>query len=123
MLNIFFLLTVLLIGFGIYIDRLVKIKDKFNIKKEKNLYKHVNKTHKWSEIAITIITLLVLYLIAFVYPKQLEIYYFMGALAVLHALRTFMEWKYEEESNRYRISILNSSFFLLLFVVLGLSSL
>ncbi|MCC5909981.1 MAG: DUF4181 domain-containing protein [Clostridiaceae bacterium] len=118
------LFTISLAGFVVYIDMLDKTKSRFNIKEEKGLwYKSVNKVHKWSQIAIIVIMIFILYLTIFVYQKQLKMYCFMIYPIILTSFRAFMEWKYEEESNRYRINILDSSFLLLQFVVLGLASL
>ncbi|MCC5908954.1 MAG: DUF4181 domain-containing protein [Clostridiaceae bacterium] len=116
------MITIFLVGCGLYIDRLVKIKNKYNIKNEDGLYKHVNKIHKWSEIVIAIGMIFVFYLIVFIYSRQLEFRYIMGALATLYSFRVFMEWKYEEESNRYKISILNIAFFLFIIVVSELTT-
>ncbi|WP_093314284.1 DUF4181 domain-containing protein [Tindallia californiensis] len=99
----------------------MKVKEKYNIKDENTFYKHVNKTHKWSELTIVII--FVLYLLVFAYPQSFRFYYVMGAIAIFYSFRALMEWRYKKQSNNYRINILNAAFFLFLASIGKVSSL
>ncbi len=87
------------------------IKNKLSIKKEKGLFKHFNKIHKWLEVLLIIGVLAVFFINA---------YYPLIVLTVLFAFRAFMEWKFEKESKAYILNILNAS--VVLFVLIALKS-
>lgn len=96
------------------------IKNIFKIEYEEGLYKQVNNIHKWGEILLVILSLLVLYFIAFVSTHQLEPHYFIVSLILINSFRVFMEWKFEKFSKKYIISILSSSFLFIIFIVFEL---
>ncbi|KUO51935.1 MAG: hypothetical protein APF76_06775 [Desulfitibacter sp. BRH_c19] len=93
------------------------IINKFNIKKKKGLYKHVNKVHKWSEVVIIIALITMTF---FSKSSELRQYYLPIFFTVLFGFRAFIEWKFEKESKVYILSILNGSTVLLLLIILKL---
>lgn len=88
----------------------------YHLENQNFLFTHVNKIHKWIEILLVILSLVVLYLIGFVYVNPLKPHYFFMALAVLYSFRAFMEWKFEKVLKLYIISMLSSSGFLVIFI-------
>lgn len=113
-------IIVLFIGFGFYINKLVKIKRNNDIEDKVKLYKHLTIRDK-SVMAIIVLVLLgILYGITFVSPQPYLFEFVLGSGGVLQGLRAYLEWKYEQKSNRHKISILNSGFLLFLFVLFGL---
>ncbi|SCY78371.1 DUF4181 domain-containing protein [Alkaliphilus peptidifermentans] len=92
------------------------VKKNLNMKTKEGLYKHVNRLHRWGEILIIILSLTVLYLIGFVYLRQLKPHYFLMALTALYGFRGFMEWKFEKASNEYITSFLAGIFLLFIFL-------
>ena len=113
-------IIVLFIGFGFYINKLVKIKRNNDIEDKVKLYKHLTIRDK-SVMAIIVLVLLgILYGITFVSSQPYLFEFVLGSGGVLQGLRAYLEWKYEQQSNRHKISILNSGFLLFLFVLFGL---
>ena len=83
--------------------------NKLNIKKQKGIYKHLNKIHKWVEIILIIAIILMLFINA---------YYSLIGLTVLLGFRTFMEWKFEKESKTYILGIVDTIVVLLVLMYL-----
>jgi hypothetical protein len=96
-------LFVFIVLFAFFIDK--TIRKRFDIPKQKGLYKQVNAVHKWGEIILLIIYLLYIFLyIAFLnQPIQPQLIFVF--LILLYIFRSFMEWKYEKASKRYILSI------------------
>ncbi len=86
---------------------------KFNIKKEKGFYTHVNSSHKWGEALIVAISLVLLFIHTFVMDitGPLKPNHFILALILGYIFRMFMELMYERDSRRYLRSILYAIFF------------
>lgn len=87
------------------------IINKFNIRKKKGRYKHVNEIHKWLEVLLIIGILLMFFV---------DSYYSLVGLTVLLSFRAFMEWKFEKELKTYILNILNSSVCVLFLIILKL---
>ena len=108
-----FLIIVLLLFEGI----IIIIKNKLNIGVEGVLYTHVNKAHKWGEVLLVVLSLIFLGKITFIDSHPLKPHYSVVGLILLYGFRAFMEWKFEKDSKQYILSILTSSF--LLIILLG----
>lgn len=105
-----------LIAFIISMIVLEKIMiNKFNIQKKKGLYKHVNEFHKWSEVALIIALIIIIFS-----NIELRRYFFPIFLVVLFGFRAFIEWKFEKESKVYILSILSGSAALSVWIILDL---
>ncbi|OZI12661.1 hypothetical protein CEW92_05770 [Bacillaceae bacterium SAS-127] len=94
---------------------------KYNIPKTKGFfYNYVNTQHKVIEISLLLVYIFGTMFLYF--PEESRIpsatlaYSPLVFLIVLHLIRAFIEWKYERETNRYRLSLLFLAFctFLLL---------
>ncbi|MGM7636674.1 DUF4181 domain-containing protein [Bacillus sp. Hm123] len=113
---IFLTITVIILR---YIEKsLVK---KYHIPKTKGFfYNYVNTQHKVIEISLLLVYIFGTMFLYF--PEESRIpsatlaYSPLVFLIVLHLIRAFTEWKYERETNRYRLSLLFLAFctFLLL---------
>jgi hypothetical protein len=112
---VYFIIALILV-WGI----LTIIKNILKIEYEGVIHKKVNKIHKWGEILLVILSLVGLYFIAFVSPRQLEPHYFLLSLILINSFRAFMELKYENYSKKYIISILSSCFLFITFIVFEL---
>lgn len=88
---------------------------KFDIKKKKGLYKHVNKVHIWLEIVLAIALITIAFFIS-----EFKSYYLPIFLIALYSFRAFIEWKFEKESKVYILSMLSASAFLLLLIIFKL---
>jgi len=88
---------------------------KFDIKKKKGLYKHVNKVHIWLEVVLAIALITIAFFIS-----EFKSYYVPIFLIVLYSFRAFIEWKFDKESKVYILSILSASAFLLLLILFKL---
>lgn len=110
----------LIIAILLFLGIMRIIKNIFKIEYEEGLYKQVNNIHKWGEILLVILSLLVLYFISFVSTHQLEPHYFIVSLILINSFRAFMEWKFKKFSKKYIISILSSSFLFIIFIVFEL---
>ena len=115
-------LIVFFLGFGFYLNKLMKIKKNNDIEGKIKLYKHLNITDKSVVVIIVLVLLGILYGITFVSPQPYLFEFILASGALLQGLRAYLEWKYEQKSNRHKISILNSSFLLFLLVFSGLRS-
>ena len=115
-------LIVFFLGFGFYLNKLVKIKRNNNIEGNVKLYKHLNITDKSVVMIVVLVLIGVLYGITFVNPQPYLFEFILGAGALLQGMRAYLEWKYQEKSNRHKLSILNSSFLLFLLVFWGVRS-
>jgi len=105
-----------LIAFIISMIVLEKIMiNKFNIQKKKGLYKYVNEFHKWSEAALIIALIIIIFS-----NIELRRYFFPIFLVVLFGFRAFIEWKFEKESKVYILSILSGSAALSVWIILDL---
>ncbi len=97
-------------------DRL--LTKKYNIKKEKGLYSHVNKLHKWGEISFIVATFVLLFIFNFVLDitGSLKPGHYILAFIPAFIFRIFMEYRHERDSKRYLRSILSVIIFFILFV-------
>ena len=91
---------------------------KYNIKKEKGLYTHINSSHKWGEVLIISVALVLLFIHSFVLDitGPLKPNQFFLALIPATLFRIFMEYRYEKDSSRYLRSMLSVIIFIILFV-------
>ena len=92
---------------------------KYHIKMDGILYSHVNKIHKWGEMFIVIIVLVLMtihYAIVSEGTGSLKPHYFVLGMVLLFVFRAFMEWIYERDLKKYIITILASLFLLISFV-------
>ena len=83
--------------------------NKYNIKKQKGIYKHLNKVHKWVEVVL---------IIAIILMSFINAYYSLIGLNVLLGFRAFMEWKFEKESKTYILGIVDTIVVLLVLMYL-----
>ncbi|WP_246945374.1 DUF4181 domain-containing protein [Bacillus pinisoli] len=112
---LFFLIIVLILAF--VAERV--LRNKLNIKKREGefLYKHTNRIHFWGEGFIVFLSLIILFLIAFILDNvMLQPYYFLACAIVIQVFRSIMEWKYRKESKQYIISIVTSFMFMVMFI-------
>lgn len=97
------------------------LREKFNIAKMKGMYKTVNSTHKWTErLIVTIFLLGAGFLIFTNDPNQNSDTFLLWLLiyfSTLFSVRSWMEWKYQRETNQYIISIYNLVFILMIIVI------
>lgn len=108
-----FIIIVTLLFVGSY----MLLKKKLNIKEQTCLYGHINKVHKRGELLIVVVSILLLGILAFVEnTPPLKSHYFVASLTALYGFRALMEWKFEKSSKRYILSILASTFLLVLFL-------
>ncbi len=100
------------------IDKL--LREKFNIPKMKGMYKTVNSLHKWIERLIVAVFLLGAGFLIFINdPNQNPDTFLIWLLiyfCTLFSVRSWMEWKYQRETNQYIISIYNLVFVLIIIV-------
>lgn len=89
----------------IVIERVVR--KRANIEVKGFFYKHINRQHKWGEILIILLNILIYFPLIF-YSDMIEGYYMIIGIIVLYGFRAFMEWKYEKETKRYIISVMTS---------------
>lgn len=91
---------------------------KLNIKKEKVFYAHVNSSHKWGEVLIVAITLVLLFTHIFLLDRTspFEPHHFFLAFFLISIYRIFMEFRYERSSKRYYRTILSTIYLVILFV-------
>ncbi|PAQ13166.1 hypothetical protein CD798_16465 [Bacillaceae bacterium SAOS 7] len=94
---------------------------KYNIPKTKGFfYNYVNTQHKVIEISLLLFYLIGTFLLTFrvleetYLPPTIMGYFPLAFLITLYLIRTFMEWKYERETNRYRLSLTLVAYSLLL---------
>ncbi|MCY8309711.1 DUF4181 domain-containing protein [Bacillus vallismortis] len=78
------------------------IKKKFGIDKSGWQYKHVNNTHKWTEIILLIVFVFSLSFFPFEYMLLL---FFI----VIDLLRIFIEWNYRPEDKQYMYHMIEVS--------------
>ncbi len=112
-----------LIIFGVLMILIALVSDrfltkKFNIKKEKGFYTHVNDSHKWGEVSIIVATFVLLFIFNFVLDitGSLKPGHYILAFIPAFIFRIFMEYRYERDSKRYLRSILSVIIFFILFV-------
>ncbi len=83
----------------------------------KNLvYISVNKLQRRLELALVGLVLGGLFVWAFFFSNPISPYFFIGALSPLFAFRALMEWRFDKDSKRYYISILDSGMYLIIFI-------
>lgn len=115
---VFFVAVMLLWG-GIHWFTCKKFKIKNQIP-----YKHINKIHQRTEFLLLLAALLgplVLFLISRSTNYVFKFYnYFFLYIFIVSVLRAFMEWKYDEKSKRYTLSITAAIFTLIIFLGLEL---
>ncbi|WP_203363573.1 DUF4181 domain-containing protein [Bacillus sp. REN10] len=104
-----------------YIEKIL-IK-KYNIPKKQGFFYHyVHTQHKIIEIFLWLLYILgtmFLYLPEYSFiPSATLAYSPLAFLIMMHLLRAFMEWKYERETNRYRLSLAFVAYLLFLTLLL-----
>lgn len=115
------MLNILIFGALVVIIAFVSdriLTKKYNIKKEKGLYTHVNSSHKWGETLIIAVALIILFIHSFVLDitGPLKPNHFFLALIPANTFRIFMEFRYERGSKHYLRSMLSVILFITLFV-------
>lgn len=109
-------LIVLFIGIGFYLYKISKTKKNNYIEANIKLYRHLNTIDKLAVIIISLFLIGILYFITYVNPQPYLIEFIFGVGALAYELRAYFEWKYEEKSNRHKLSILNSGFLLFMLI-------
>ena len=84
------------------------------------IYKPINRLHRRAEIVAFALMLLILYRASFILNHPWQVYLF-GGMSVLYAFRAYMEWKFERKSKRYILSIIDSSAYIIIFILLAIS--
>lgn len=84
------------------------IRKKFHIEKSEDIffYQPINAHQKLVEIIIVVLSLLVLFFIAFILPMPIKPHYFIVGIIVLNIFRFYTEWKYRKEMKQYMITLL-----------------
>ena len=105
---------VLFAGIGFYLSQAAKIRKNNNIEGKIKLYRSLTITDKLLVMIVTLLLIAILYGIMIVNPQPYWFEFILVAGAIMQGLRAYFERKYEEKSNRHKLSILNSIFLLFL---------
>ncbi|NBG88654.1 DUF4181 domain-containing protein [Isachenkonia alkalipeptolytica] len=105
---------VLFEGIGFYLSQAAKIRKNNNIEGKIKLYRSLTITDKLLVMIVTLLLIAILYGIMIVNPQPYWFEFILVAGAIMQGLRAYFERKYEEKSNRHKLSILNSIFLLFL---------
>ncbi|CAM4249936.1 DUF4181 domain-containing protein [Bacillus manliponensis] len=82
------------------------LRRKWDIPRKSITERYVNKTHKWIDIGIITIYLMLGLTSIFILENFMLSFYMMVAFLVTQwTVRTWMEWKYDRESKEYVITI------------------
>ncbi|MGG3523510.1 DUF4181 domain-containing protein [Bacillus pseudomycoides] len=83
------------------------VRKKLNIPKQGGwLYEPVNELHKWGERIIIIIYLVAGFVCIYTSEYIKGVYILFVFLGTQQLFRAYMEWKYDEKSKKYVISLL-----------------
>lgn len=93
-----------------FLQKHLCIKDSF-------IYHRKNNLHLWLEVTVLIILFIGFFIWGFVYMRPVEFYYYFGLFSIFLAFRTVFEWKFDKNSKRYIVSILDSVMFFIVFVI------
>ncbi|CAM3430611.1 DUF4181 domain-containing protein [Cytobacillus oceanisediminis] len=108
------------IVFLIYLPIYSAIKKKYNIQepkdKEKMTFTYINKLHKIVENSLTVVILIGLFLLGFVFKYDYRPSYLIVSFLIIFAARGIMEWKYEKESRLYFLSVLSIATLFIVFL-------
>ncbi len=97
---------------------MVWIKKKFNINEKIGwYYKPVNNLHKWLERSFLIVWFAFI-MVGLTLGISVKSYFLFIFLLVFAGLRAFMEWKYEVETKRYYLSLINVIQVLIILIIL-----
>lgn len=98
------------------------VRRRYNIIADFDNYRHVNNMHKWIELILLILFLLISAVLIFVFSIT-EVYLLSaGNFVILCGLRTFMEYKYDREKKEYIIDFIWGIGAIVLFVGILFSS-
>lgn len=105
------LLFIVLLSF--LIDKM--LREKFNIEKGDFIYQHVNSWHKWLEILLIVISLVIMYFAADIVNPA---YFSLATIGVLWGGRSVVERVYHPESKIYITHALASVTILIIFSII-----
>ncbi|MDG5788359.1 DUF4181 domain-containing protein [Evansella sp. AB-P1] len=106
----------LIILFIVWIVGIHFLSKKLKISRPFGRYKPVNKLHRYSELVVVFIIILIPFSLLIFFDIYINMSYFLVAIGLLIGYNAFMEWKYDKESKRYIISVLEICFTFFVFI-------
>lgn len=111
------MLIFLMIIFLLYFVSVLIARRTYNIQMERTwTYKYLNNKHKYGELLIVIVSLIILYVVGFIFLNGIAPHYFAWPVIILYSFRAAMEWTFKKATKQYIISIINAGVFLVLFI-------